>query len=87
MVRAGGVCPVEQGEGDSAVGAFARASGAVAAALDLQRAFAAEVWPAGVDLSGRVAIHSGEAQRRDAGNYLGPAVIRCARLRGIAHPR
>ena len=33
-----GVRPVEQGEGDSFVSAFARASDAVAAALDLQRA-------------------------------------------------
>src|SRR5271157_4198279 len=34
----GGVRPVEQGEGDSFVAAFARASDAVAAALELQRA-------------------------------------------------
>ena len=33
-----GVRPVEQGEGDSFVAAFARASDAVAAALELQRA-------------------------------------------------
>jgi len=34
----GGVRPVEQGEGDSFVAAFARASDAVACALELQRA-------------------------------------------------
>src|SRR6516162_6453586 len=34
----GGVRPVEQGEGDSFVAAFARASDAVSAALELQRA-------------------------------------------------
>ncbi len=34
----GGVRPVEQGEGDSFVAAFARASDAVAAALEMQRA-------------------------------------------------
>ncbi len=33
-----GVCPVEQGEGDSFLVAFARASDAVACALGLQRA-------------------------------------------------
>jgi class 3 adenylate cyclase len=33
----GGVRPVEQGEGDSFVAAFARAGDAVALALDLQR--------------------------------------------------
>src|SRR6516225_8477210 len=42
-----GVRPVEQGEGDSVVGAFARASDAVAAALFAQRALASEAWPRG----------------------------------------
>ena len=40
----GGVRPLEQGEGDSVVVAFARASDAVAAALDVQRAFHCEGW-------------------------------------------
>ena len=48
IVAHGGVRPVEQGEGDSVVGAFARASDALAAALDAQRALQAEVWPEGV---------------------------------------
>ena len=39
----GGVRPVEQGEGDSVVAAFTRASDAVAAAVDVQRALAHEV--------------------------------------------
>jgi len=38
IVAHDGVRPVEQGEGDSFVAAFARASDAVACALDLQRA-------------------------------------------------
>ena len=38
IARHGGVRPVEQGEGDSVVAAFSRASDAVAAALDAQRA-------------------------------------------------
>ena len=38
---------MEQGEGDSVVGAFSVASAAVAAALDAQRAFALEPWPEG----------------------------------------
>jgi predicted ATPase/class 3 adenylate cyclase/DNA-binding CsgD family transcriptional regulator len=79
-----GVRPVEQGEGDSVVGAFARASDAVAAALDAQRAFATESWPDGAALTVRMALHTGEAELRDEGNYFGPAVIRCARLRSIA---
>lgn len=76
-----GVRPVEQGEGDSVVGAFARASDASAAALDAQRALAAEAWPEGADVRVRMAIHTSEAELRDEGNYFGPAVIRCARLR------
>jgi len=38
VAACGGVRPLEQGEGDSFVAAFARASDAVACALELQRA-------------------------------------------------
>lgn len=48
----GGVRPVEQGEGDSFVAAFARASDAVACALDLQRAPLAPIRL-------RVGVHTG----------------------------
>ena len=78
---AGGVRPVEQGEGDSVVGAFSRASDAVAAAVAAQRAMATEEWPTGAELRVRMAVHTGEAQLRDEGNYFGQAIIRCARLR------
>src|SRR5262249_5667868 len=81
----GGARPVEQGEGDSVVAAFATASAALAAALDVQRAFADEVWPTEAGLRVRIALHTGEAQLRDEGNYFGPAIIRCARLRSLAH--
>ncbi|HET9601996.1 MAG TPA: LuxR C-terminal-related transcriptional regulator, partial [Acidimicrobiales bacterium] len=80
-----GVRPVEQGEGDSVVAAFSRASDAVAAAVSAQRALTEEPWPDGVRLRVRMAIHTGEAQLRDEGNYFGQAVIRCARLRAIGH--
>ena len=83
--RHGGVRPVEQGEGDSVVAAFSRASDAVAAALDAQRALAAAEWPGGVRLRVRIALHTAEAQLRDEGNYFGVALSRCARLRAIAH--
>jgi predicted ATPase/class 3 adenylate cyclase/DNA-binding CsgD family transcriptional regulator len=76
-----GVRPVEQGEGDSVVAAFPRATDAVAAAAAAQRAFANLTWPEGATLRVRMAVHTGEAQLRDAGNYFGPTVIRCARLR------
>ena len=32
-----------------------------------------------------MAVHTGEAQLRDEGNYVGRAIIRCARLRACAH--
>ncbi|WP_231964375.1 MULTISPECIES: LuxR C-terminal-related transcriptional regulator [unclassified Mycobacterium] len=74
----GGVRPVEQGEGDSFVVAFARASDAVACALELQRAPLAPV-------SLRIGVHTGEVQLRDEGNYIGPTINRTARLRDLAH--
>ncbi|MHB8693542.1 MAG: ATP-binding protein, partial [Solirubrobacteraceae bacterium] len=83
--RHGGVRPVEQGEGDSIVGAFGRASDAVAAALDAQRRLLAQVWPEGIELRVRIALHTAEAQLRDEGNYFGVALSRCARIRAIAY--
>ena len=53
-----GVRPIEQGEGDSFVIAFSRASDAVACALALQRAPLAP-------LRLRVGVHTGEVQFRD----------------------
>jgi class 3 adenylate cyclase len=73
-----GVRPVEQGEGDSFVIAFARASDAVACALDLQRAPLAPIRL-------RIGVHTGEIQLRDEGNYIGPTINRAARLRDLAH--
>jgi predicted ATPase len=81
----GGVRPVEQGEGDSVVAAFSLASDAVAAALAAQRALQGEGWPAATPVRVRVAVHTGEAELRDGGNYFGTAVIRCARLRSLAY--
>jgi predicted ATPase/class 3 adenylate cyclase/DNA-binding CsgD family transcriptional regulator len=81
----GGVRPVEQGEGDSIVAAFSRASDAIAAAVEAQRLLEAEPWDGDVRLAVRMAIHTGEAQLRDEGNYFGLAVIRCARLRSCGH--
>jgi predicted ATPase/class 3 adenylate cyclase/DNA-binding CsgD family transcriptional regulator len=73
-----GVRPVEQGEGDSFVAAFARGSDAVAAALDLQRAPLAPIRL-------RIGVHTGEVQLRDEGNYAGPTINRAARLRDLGH--
>jgi class 3 adenylate cyclase len=81
----GGVRPVEQGEGDSVVGAFARPTDAVASALHAQRTFADEPWPGDQALRIRIALHTGEAQLRGNDYYVGRTVIRCARLRAVAH--
>ncbi|WP_287355601.1 AAA family ATPase, partial [Mesorhizobium sp.] len=81
----GGVRPVEQGEGDSVVGVFAQPSDAIAAALHAQRTFAHEPWPGGQVLRIRIALHTGEAQLRGNDYYVGRTVIRCARLRAVAH--
>jgi predicted ATPase/class 3 adenylate cyclase/DNA-binding CsgD family transcriptional regulator len=74
----GGVRPVEQGEGDSFVVAFARATEATACALELQRAPLAPIRL-------RIGLHTGEVQLRDAGNYVGATINRTARLRDLAH--
>src|SRR5262245_10572015 len=62
VARHGGVQPLEQGEGDSTVSSFARASDALAAALDAQRALREERWPGGLRLHVRMAVHTGEAE-------------------------
>lgn len=73
-----GVRPVEQGEGDSFVVAFHRASDAVACALALQLAPLAPIRL-------RIGVHTGEVQLRDEGNYVGPTINRTARIRDLAH--
>ncbi len=80
-----GVRPVEQGEGDSVVGAFSRASDALAAALQAQLELRSVARPDELDLRVRIALHTADAQLRDEGNYFGLALSRCARLRSIAH--
>lgn len=73
-----GVRPVEQGEGDSFVVAFARATEAAACAAELQRAALAPIRL-------RIGVHTGEVALRDEGNYVGPTINRAARLRDLAH--
>ena len=70
--------------GDAFCVAFARSDAAVAAALDFQRALAAEDFAAVGGLRVRVALHTGTADERDS-DYFGPAVNRVARLLSIGH--
>ncbi len=78
VAQCSGVRPVEQGEGDSFVVAFARASDAAAFALQLQRTPLSPI-------SVRIGLHTGEVQLRDEANYVGPTINRTARLRDLAH--
>src|SRR5262249_45683199 len=79
-----GVVVRPRGEGDSRFAVFSRASDGIAAALAIQRALHVEQWPGELALRVRIAVHTGEADLR-AHDYYGPAVNRCARLRGVAH--
>jgi len=76
----GGVVLKERGEGDSFFAVFLRATDALAAAVDAQRALQSEPWPDGMPIRVRMAILTGEADADD-GDYRAPAVNRCAKLR------
>ena len=57
----GGRMPRSQGEGDSTLTAFARATDAVEGALEFQQAVTKEKWPEGIELRIRTGLHTGEA--------------------------
>src|SRR4051812_26378463 len=84
VLRNGGVHIRPRGEGDSRFAVFPAAFEAVMAALEVQRAYAAEPWPTTRPLRVRIGLHTGEAELRD-GDYYGLTVNRCARLRNIGH--
>ena len=68
MTEHGGVHIRPRGEDDSHFAVFPSASGAVAAAIAIQRAFAAEPWPTPRPITVRMGLHTGEAELRD-GDY------------------
>jgi predicted ATPase/class 3 adenylate cyclase len=70
--------------GDAFCAAFGRATDAVAAAVDAQRAFMHADWSSVGGLRVRMAIHTGSADARD-GDYFGPTVNRVGRLLAIGH--
>ena len=80
----GGELPIEQGEGDSRLAVFAAPSVALAAAVTLAQRLEVEPWPTTVPLKVRMAVHTGEVQRRGAAVY-GDALNRCARVRALGH--
>ncbi len=84
FTRHAGVLVKSRGEGDSCFAVFDEASDAILAACAFQQALISEPWPVGVALRARIALHTGDAEPI-GGDYLGPPVNRCARLRGVAH--
>jgi Adenylate and Guanylate cyclase catalytic domain len=84
VLQHGGVHIRPRGEGDSRFAVFAGAPEALAAALTIQRVFAAKRWPTPRPIKVRIGVHTGEAELRD-GDYYGSAVNRCARIRAIGH--
>jgi predicted ATPase/class 3 adenylate cyclase len=71
-------------EGDSFFVAFPTAPGAVAAAVEAQRALAAERWPEGAEIRVRIGLHTGEASF-SAKTYVGLHVHRASRIASVAH--
>jgi predicted ATPase/class 3 adenylate cyclase/DNA-binding CsgD family transcriptional regulator len=70
-------------QGDAFFAAFESAKQAVLCALGIQRALAAQDWPAGTQVRVRIGIHTGQAVPA-AGGYTGLAVHRAARICAVA---
>src|SRR4051812_46690150 len=79
---AGGM--VVKSTGDGTLAAFADANAAAQAAIDTQRAMAAEDWGEVGALRARMALHTGTSTERN-GDYFGPTLNRAARLMAIGH--
>ena len=71
-------------QGDAFFAVFTSPSACVAAAIDIQRAFAGYSWPAGEAVRVRIGVHSGEAAETAAG-LVGIGVHRAARIAAAAH--
>ena len=71
-------------EGDSFFLIFRRPLDAVAAAVDAQRALAAESWPDDADVRVRMGIHTGEIESI-GGDVIGYDINRTARIAALAH--
>jgi class 3 adenylate cyclase len=69
-------------QGDAFFYSFPRARRAVAAAVEVQRAHAAERWPGGIDLRVRIGLHTGEPAVGEEG-YTGIDVVRAARIAAV----
>ncbi len=71
-------------QGDAFFVAFARATDAVSAAVEMQRTLAAHPWPYGATVHVRIGLHTGEPQPSAEG-YVGLDVHRAARIMSAGH--
>lgn len=71
-------------QGDAFMVAFPSAGDAAAAAVDAQRALAAETWADEARVPVRMGIHTGEPKRGPEG-YVGIDVVRASRICSVAH--
>ena len=71
-------------EGDAFFVSFPRATEAVAAAAEAQRAFAEHTWPQGAVVRVRMGLHTGEPWLVEEG-YMGMDVHRAARIGHVGH--
>ncbi len=71
-------------QGDAFFVVFARATDAVCAAVDIQRALAAHSWPQDAIVRVRIGLHTGEPQRSAEG-YVGLDVHYAARIMSAGH--
>jgi len=73
-------------EGDATFAAFERATGAVAAAVEVQLELLSHPWPGDSKVSVRIGLHTGEAQVM-SGAYVGMAVHQASRICAVGHGR
>ncbi len=71
-------------QGDALFGAFARATDAVWAAVEIQRAITLHAWPNGVTVRVRMGLHTGEPELSTEG-CVGLVVHRAARITDAGH--
>jgi len=71
-------------QGDAFFVVFARASDAVSAVVDMQRALARHDWPSGAAVAMRIGLHTGEPTRTAEG-YVGLDVHHAARIMSVGH--
>jgi ABC-type oligopeptide transport system substrate-binding subunit/class 3 adenylate cyclase/tetratricopeptide (TPR) repeat protein len=71
-------------QGDAFFVSFSRATDAVNAVVEIQRALAAHDWPEGVEVRVRMGLHTGEPWVGDEG-YVGMDVHRAARIAHVGH--